>query len=146
MKDEKPRQTVLSPVLRQALMVGCIWDMPIRRYRRAARARGGRAISLRIEDIDIGRARPHFVEGIYQDLEWLGLSWPEPVMVQSTRFEIYQAALDALRAQGLVYPCWATRREILAAIQDKKDWSRDPDGAPLYPGLYRDLPDSRRKS
>ena len=111
---------------------------------RAARAAGGQFL-LRIEDIDVGRARPHFVEGIYQDLEWLGLSWPEPVMVQSTRFEIYQAALDALRAQGLVYPCWATRREILAAIQDKKDWPRDPDGAPLYPGLYRDLPDSRRK-
>ncbi len=111
---------------------------------RAARAAGGQFL-LRIEDIDVGRARPHFVEGIYQDLEWLGLSWPEPVMVQSARFEIYQAALDALRAQGLVYPCWATRREILAAIQDKKDWPRDPDGAPLYPGLYRDLPDSRRK-
>ena len=111
---------------------------------RAARAAGGQFL-LRIEDIDIGRARPHFVEGIYQDLEWLGLSWPEPVMMQSKRFEIYQAALDALRTQGLVYPCWATRREILAAIQDKKDWPRDPDGAPLYPGLYRDLPDSRRK-
>ena len=51
--------------------------------------RGGRAISLRIEDIDVGRARPHFVEGIYQDLEWLGLSWPEPVMVQSKRFEAH---------------------------------------------------------
>ena len=45
----------------------------------------------------------------------------------------------------MVFPCWATRREILAAIQDKKDWPRDPDGAPLYPGLYRDLADSRRK-
>ena len=111
---------------------------------RAARAAGGQFL-LRIEDIDVGRARPHFVEGIYQDLEWLGLSWPEPVMVQSKRFEIYQAALDALRAQGLVYPCWATRREILAAIQDKKDWPRDPDGAPVYPGLYRDTPDSTRK-
>ena len=112
-------------------MVGCIWDMPIRPSSGARRAAAGGQF-LRIEDIDIGRARPHFVEGIYQDLEWLGLSWPEPVMVQSTRFEIYQTALDALRAQGLVYPCWATRREILAAIQNKKDWPRDPDGAPLY--------------
>lgn len=146
MKDEKPPAngfvTRFAPSPNGWLHLGHAYSALI--GARAARAAGGQFL-LRIEDIDIGRARPHFVEGIYQDLEWLGLSWPEPVMVQSTRFEIYQAALDALRAQGLVYPCWATRREILAAIQDKKDWPRDPDGAPLYPGLYRDLPDSRRK-
>ena len=115
---------------------------------RAAQQAGGRFL-LRIEDIDIGRARPHFVEGIYQDLEWLGLEWPAPVMVQSTRFDAYQSALDKLRDKGLVYPCWATRREILAAIEDKtkrgEDWPRDPDGAPLYPGLYRHLPETKRK-
>ncbi|HAL84854.1 MAG TPA: tRNA glutamyl-Q(34) synthetase GluQRS, partial [Rhodobiaceae bacterium] len=48
---------------------------------------------LRIEDIDTGRARAHFVDGIYQDLAWLGLTWPEPVLVQSTRFAVYEAAL-----------------------------------------------------
>ena len=146
MKDEKPSAngfvTRFAPSPNGWLHLGHAYSALI--GARAARAAGGQFL-LRIEDIDIGRARPHFVEGIYQDLEWLGLSWPEPVMVQSKRFEIYQAALDALRTQGLVYPCWATRREILAAIQDKKDWPRDPDGAPLYPGLYRDLPDSRRK-
>ena len=142
MKDEKPFITRFAPSPNGWLHLGHAYSALI--GARAAREAGGQFL-LRIEDIDVGRARPHFVEGIYQDLEWLGLSWPEPVMVQSARFEIYQAALDALRAQGLVYPCWATRREILAAIQDKKDWPRDPDGAPLYPGLYRDLPDSRRK-
>ena len=105
---------------------------------------------VRLEDIDVGRARPHFVEGIYQDLDWLGLSWPEPVMVQSERFEIYQAALNELRARELVYPCWATRREISAAIAQQSEngdaWPRDPDGAPVYPGLYRDLPDSQRRA
>ena len=111
---------------------------------KAAQHAGGTFL-LRIEDIDIGRARPHFVEGIYQDLEWLGLDWPEPVMMQSARFEVYENALAALRARELVYPCWATRGDILAAIENKKDWPRDPDGAPLYPGLYRDLPESQRK-
>jgi glutamyl-Q tRNA(Asp) synthetase len=111
---------------------------------KAARDANG-SFLLRIEDIDIGRARPHFTEGIYQDLDWLGLTWPEPVMVQSTRFDVYEAALAKLRAQDLVYPCWATRGDILAATQDKPDWPRDPDGAPLYPGLYRELPESRRK-
>ncbi len=114
----------------------------------AAQQAGGRFL-LRLEDIDVGRARPHFIDGIYQDLEWLGLSWPQPVMVQSTRFEIYEAALAKLRAEELVYPCWATRGEIRAAIENRpdkgKDWPRDPDGAPLYPGLYRNLPEATRK-
>lgn len=116
--------------------------------RRAAEAAGGQFL-VRLEDIDIGRARPHFVDGIYQDLAWLGLSWPEPVMVQSTRFEIYEAALKKLRDMNLVYPCWATRRDIQVALEtlygNKTEWPRDPDGAPIYPGLYRDTPDSERK-
>lgn len=115
---------------------------------RDAAAAGGEFL-LRIEDIDVGRARPHFVDGIYQDLEWLGLSWPEPVMVQSERFAIYDEALKKLRDAELAYPCWATRREIHAALQDKyadkKDWPRDPDGAPLYPGLYRNMAESEQK-
>ena len=146
MKDEKPSVTGFvtrfAPSPNGWLHLGHAYSALI--GARAAREAGGQFL-LRIEDIDVGRARPHFVEGIYQDLEWLGLSWPEPVMVQSTRFEVYEAALAKLRAQGLVYQCWATRREILAAIEDKKDWPRDPDGAPLYPGLYRDLADSQRK-
>lgn len=114
----------------------------------AAHAANGQFL-VRLEDIDVGRARPHFVDGIYQDLEWLGLAWPEPVMVQSTRFEIYEAALKKLRDAGLVYPCWATRRDIQGALHtlygDKNNWPRDPDGAPVYPGLYRETPDSERK-
>ena len=115
---------------------------------RAAKQADGTFL-VRIEDIDVGRARPHFIDGIYQDLDWLGLTWPEPVMVQSERFEIYDAALKKLRDMGLLYPCWATRRDISAAIEDKKasgmNWPQDPDGAPVYPGLYRHLADSERK-
>ncbi len=111
---------------------------------RQASENGGTFL-LRLEDIDIGRARPHFIDGIYQDLEWLGLEWPTRVLLQSTRFEAYEQALKTLRDMDLVYPCWATRREILDAIPDPATWPRDPDGAPLYPGLYRDLPDSERK-
>lgn len=104
---------------------------------KAAADAGGQFL-LRLEDIDIGRARAHFVDGIYQDLEWLGLSWPQPVMQQSHRFDVYETALKRLREMDLVYPCWASRSDIHAAIADKPDWPRDPDGAPVYPGLYRD--------
>ena len=103
----------------------------------AARALGGRFL-LRIEDIDTGRSRPEFIDGIFRDLAWLGLTWEEPVLRQSQRFPLYRAAADRLAAMGLLYPCFATRAEIDTATAGSS--ARDPDGAPLYPGLWRDRP------
>jgi len=94
----------------------------------AARASGGRLL-LRIEDIDLGRRRDIFVDGILRDIEWLGISWPQPVLHQSTRFDAYRLAAEKLDAMGLLYPCFATRAEIAAAAEPG---SHDPDGAPLY--------------
>ena len=98
-----------------------------------ARRQGGRFL-LRIEDIDVTRARPEYVAAIYEDLAWLGLSWEEPVLVQSQHFADYLAAADKLIAQSLLYPCFASRAEIEAAADVSKT---DPDGAPLYPGLWK---------
>jgi glutamyl-Q tRNA(Asp) synthetase len=97
------------------------------------RACGGRFL-VRIEDIDIGRSRERFVAGIFEDLAWLGLSWEEPVVFQSQRMAAYGEVAARLRAMGLLYPCFATRAEIEAA---SADGPLDPDGAPLYPGLYK---------
>lgn len=98
-----------------------------------ARKNGGRFL-LRIEDIDIERRRPEFVTAIFEDLDWLGLTWEEPVLVQSEHFSEYLAAADRLIQMGLLYPCFATRSEIAAAADQEKI---DPDGAPRYPGLWR---------
>lgn len=92
---------------------------------------------MRIEDIDQGRCRADHVAGIYEDLRWLGLTWDEPVVLQSERQPFYDAALNALKARGLVYPCWCTRAEIAEA-----------GGAPqgqqsLYPGTCKNRPDPR---
>lgn len=98
---------------------------------------------LRIEDIDITRSRPEFIEGIYEDLTWLGLSWPRPVRLQSEHFADYVEASKRLDELGLLYPCTATRSEIDAAISQQMQngvLQKDPDGSPLYPGLYRDFP------
>src|SRR5262245_50830413 len=104
-------------------------------FERAA-ALGGRFL-LRIEDIDVGRTRAAFIAGIFEDLRWLGLTWPEPVLCQSQRFAAYRAAAERLAAMGVLYPCFASRAEIAAAASDT---ARDPDGAPLYPGLFRHQP------
>ena len=74
----------------------------------AARKNGGRFL-LRIEDIDLERRRPEFVDAIYEDLAWLGLAWEQPVLVQSEHFAEYLKAADKLIAMGLLYPCFASR-------------------------------------
>ena len=101
----------------------------------AARQGSGKFL-LRIEDLDATRSRPEFVQGIFQDLRWLGLDWAEPVLVQSQRGAAYETALDRLREQGLVYPCFCTRSDIAAALNA-------PHGAVArYPGTCRGLPDN----
>jgi glutamyl-Q tRNA(Asp) synthetase len=101
---------------------------------RAARAAGGRFL-LRIEDIDAGRSRAEFIDGIFADLAWLGLGWEEPVTFQSRRLGAYAQAAAALQDMGVLYPCWATRAEIEAAAG--ASGARDPDGAAIYPGLWK---------
>lgn len=103
-----------------------------------AQAAGGTFL-LRIEDIDQSRCRPEWESQIYQDLQWLGLSWPQPVMRQSSRMPAYQAALDDLWSRGLLYSCTCSRRDIeqaLSAPQEGVVAAPGPDG-PVYPGTCR---------
>ena len=94
----------------------------------------GGTFLLRLEDIDLTRCRPEFANAIYEDLHWLGLTWPEPVMVQSQRLDAYIAAADRIHSMGLLYPCFCSRTDVAAnAI------GTDPDGAPLYGGTCRHL-------
>ncbi|WP_244505511.1 glutamate--tRNA ligase family protein [Methyloceanibacter stevinii] len=68
----------------------------------AAQAANGVCL-LRIEDTDTGRVRREYEAAIYEDLSWLGLGWPEPVMRQSERQAAYVDALARLGALGLTY-------------------------------------------
>ena len=108
-----------------------------------ARERGG-IFLLRIEDIDPGRARPEHVEGIIEDLSWLGLSWDGEPVFQSKRLPLYAEALERLKAQELVYPCFCTRAAIAAEIAASASAPHGPDG-PLYPGTCRALSDAERE-
>lgn len=104
--------------------------------------RFGGSFLLRIEDIDVGRSRDSYVRSIENDLKWLGLDWKKPVRRQSDHMDDYAKAFRALQAEGLVYPCFCSRRDVSEAIAVRGDahlWPRDPDGTPLYPGTCRDL-------
>jgi len=105
----------------------------------AAKAGGGRFL-LRIEDIDQTRCRRQFETQIYEDLAWLGLDWERPARRQSEHFADYARALSKLDAMGLIYPCFATRKQIAEAAARERQSVFDPDGAPIYPGLFRDQP------
>ncbi len=89
----------------------------------AAQRLGGRFV-LRIEDIDHTRCRPQFEAAIHEDLAWLGLHWETPVLRQSEHVGDYLAALDRLRDAGLLYRCFATRRDVAEAMLSA------PHGAP----------------
>lgn len=66
---------------------------------------------LRIDDTDFVRSTKEFENGIYADLEWLGIKW-DSLEHQSKRGEIYDKARDDLIAKGLLYPCYETAEEL----------------------------------
>ena len=96
---------------------------------------GGKFL-LRIEDLDQGRSRAEFVDGIFEDLEWLGLHWNEPVLFQAQRTDVYADALARLRERGLVYACFCTRADIAQSLT-----APHGDAATSYPGTCRSVPD-----
>jgi glutamyl-Q tRNA(Asp) synthetase len=111
-----------------------------------ARKAAGRLL-LRIEDIDAARCRPQFEAAIFEDLAWLGVTWEAPVRRQSEHLDTYRAALERLEAQGLIYPSFESRAEILRLAAERESqapWPRDPDGAPLYPGDAKRLSRAER--
>jgi glutamyl-Q tRNA(Asp) synthetase len=104
----------------------------------------GERFIVRIEDIDASRCREAFVAAIFEDLQWLGLRWEQPVMRQSARSAAYRTALQKLEAGGLVYPCFCTRKEIADEIARAVEASHGGDG-PTYPGTCRHLSESQRR-
>lgn len=97
---------------------------------------------LRIEDIDRSRCRAEYEQAIYEDLHWLGLSWPKPVMRQSQRLPAYRTALDRLATLGVVYPCRCRRADIRAALSAPQEGAPLPEGPDglIYPGTCRGRP------
>lgn len=118
----------------------------------AARTEGGR-ILLRHEDIDPARSRQEWMDAIERDLSWLGLDWdegpgregPHAPYCQSRCFPLYEQALNTLKAKGLIYPCYCTRKELrlLAGAPHGAADGLGDEGA-AYPGTCRHLTEEER--
>ena len=83
------------------------------------RSRGGEII-FRLEDLDPERSWDEYAQLMAEDLRWLGLDWDggwpmEADCRQGRRTAEYEAAFGQLRDMGLVYDCWCSRSERLAA-------------------------------
>ncbi len=98
----------LAPSPTGALHLGNVRTFMISWLR--ARSQGGKVV-FRMEDLDHPRDKPGAAQAAVDDLRWLGFDWDEE-FVQSERREIYRDALDALRRQGLVYPCVCSRKDV----------------------------------
>ena len=103
----------------------------------------GRGFLVRMEDLDRVTSSPEHEARQLADLAALGLDWDGPVVRQSERFDLYRGAIERLSADGRVYPCFCTRREIRAEIEGAAQAPHGlPDGA--YPGTCRELTDAER--
>ena len=86
-----------------------------------ARAAGGAWI-IRIEDLDPPRIVPGAAERIVETLARCGLESDEPVVFQSARGELYEAAFARLQAAGLIYGCACSRRDVDEIIEAQAGW------------------------
>lgn len=97
-----------------------------------ARSVGSRFL-LRVEDLDPRTSRRDHEACQLADLAAIGIEWDPPVVRQSERREAHEAAIGALEAAGLTFPCYCSRREVREA-------SAAPHVLPgTYPGTCREL-------
>lgn len=104
-------------------------------------SKSGGALILRNEDLDPQRCRAEFVDGMIEDLRWLGISWQEgpdcggpfAPYTQSERRDFYLEAWKRLRESGAIYPCTCSRRDVALAAGAPNEG----DDEPIYPGKCR---------
>jgi glutamyl-tRNA synthetase len=93
-----------------------------------ARQRKGRFL-LRIEDTDQSRSDPLMTESILNSLKWMGLTWDEEPVYQSSRLERYKIVCKKLHEKGFAYPCFCSPDELKkkreAAERSKQDTKYD---------------------
>ncbi len=94
---------------------------------------------LRIDDLDLNRSKSEWISPILTTLETLGLEWEGPVVYQSQNHSEYQAALDQLKANGMLYACRCSRKTLAGRTSLTGEETRYPGtcqhlGFPFEPG------------
>ena len=113
-----------------------------------AREINGRSL-LRIEDIDTDRCTPELETQMMDDLEWIGFEWDQRARRQSEHMTEYQDVVQALLKTELLYPSTTSRSRAKQMVAGKEkthgEWPKDPEGAPIYPGIEREFSKEQRE-
>ena len=99
-----------------------------------AESSGGRAL-LRIDDIDTTRCRERYFGAIFEDLDFMGIGFDGEPRYQSQHLKTSRDALATLKAQGFIYPCYLSRRELAGLLS-----------APHLPRNTDELIDAQQKT
>ena len=137
MKDRKIRGR-FAPSPSGRMHLGNLWSALLAWL--SARSQGGEMV-LRLEDLDPDRCTRAWCDQVMRDLEWLGLTWDNQPVYQSERTQVYAQAFHALEERGLVYPCYCTRAERLAASAPHRS-----DGQAVYDGRCARLTQGEREA
>jgi glutamyl-tRNA synthetase len=108
-------------------------------YLFARQARG--VFILRIEDTDVERSTPEYVDAILDGMKWLGLEWDEGPYFQSKRFALHREAALTLLEKGLAYRCYCTPEEL----EERRQAALREGKTPRYDGRCRNITEIRRK-
>lgn len=100
----------------------------------------GGIMRMRVEDLDTARCKTEYIDSLFRDFEWLGLTWEGEVVYQSRRNDLYEEAFNCLVKQDLVYPCYCSRADLHAASAPHSGEEV------IYPGTCRNLTEKERIS
>ena len=102
-----------------------------------ARRKGGK-FYVRIEDLDQSRSTKKWESQIFDDLDWLGLSWDGPIVRQSEQLDRYKNILIKFKKELRLFECTCSRRDIKKALNapHENEQFLGPDGN-IYPGTCR---------
>ena len=80
---------------------------------------------LRLDDTDQDRSKQEYIDGLQEDLAWLGIRY-DRVEQQSKRMERYGEATEALKAAGRFYECFETPIELDLKRKKQLNMGRPP--------------------
>ena len=96
---------------------------------------------LRIEDTDTERSEQKYVDQISDALQWLGLSWDDEIVYQSSNIERHQSVVVSMIENGTAYRCFITKEE-LDNLREKSEQNKE---AFRVPKTYRDYTESQQQ-
>jgi glutamyl-tRNA synthetase len=89
---------------------------------------------LRIEDTDRARSTKDAIDAIFDSLTWLGLTWDEDAVFQSSRAGRHAAIAHELLKEGKAYYCYCSPQEL----EKMREEAKAKNLPARYDGRWRD--------